>query len=158
MRAATLFVLLMTLQASAWSEQERQGQPAAGTARDGHQSRKWWFDEQYRTALNLSPKQAGRIDRLFEEHAAVQRRLWDSLQEAEREVSTLMANEAPQEPQVIAAIERTELLRYKINERRALLLFRIRQQLSLEQHRTLEKLHERQRSERGRSGRERPPQ
>ena len=51
---------------------------------------------------------------------------------------------------MIAAIERTELLRYKINERRAMLLFRIRQQLSLEQHRKLEKLHERHRPERGR--------
>lgn len=153
---ALLTAAILTLAPSGLSAQERRAQPT-GTARDTQQSRKWWFDEKYRAALGLSPQQVARVDALFEEHAAVQRELWKSLQDAERAVSKLMATESPQEPQVVAAIERTELLRYKINERRALLLFRIRQQLSLEQHRKLEKLHERHRAERSRAGRERSP-
>ena len=150
---AILTAAVLTLAPCGLSAQERRGQPATGTARDTQPPRKWWFDEKYRAALGLSPQQVTRVDALFEEHAGVQRELWKTLQDAERAVSTLMATEAPQEPQVVAAIERTELLRYKINERRALLLFRIRQQLSLEQHRKLEKMHERHRSERGRAGR-----
>lgn len=159
MRIPALFIAaVLTVPAVGGPAAKAQDQPPKAPSRDGgQQPRKWWLDETYRRTLGLSPEQVSRIDRLYEEYAAVQREFWGSLRDAEREVSKLMGTEAPPEGQVVAAIERTELLRYKINERRALLLFRIRQQLSLEQHQTLEKLHDKSGSQRGRSGRDHPP-
>ena len=152
MRLATwLIVLSLAAPAAAWSQQRQTDPSARSTNQQKQPPRKWWHDERYRSALALSPDQVARIDGIYEQHAVVQRELWVSLQRVEREVSKLIAVEAPNEAKVIAAIERAELLRYKLNERRALLLFKIRQQLTLDQHLKLEKLSESSREERSRS-------
>lgn len=148
-RSALLLAAILSLASPAWAQSasakapadttnQRKDHPAPGNS----QPRKWWLDERYRSSLNLSADQVRRIDRIFEDHSAVQRQLWMSLQEAEREVSKLMADAAPEEARAVAAIERAELLRYKLNERRALCLFRIRQQLTHEQHLKFVRLHE----------------
>jgi Spy/CpxP family protein refolding chaperone len=147
-RSVTFSILLLAAvflaPTTAWSQQPQQQRdgPSRPAQQRRQQPRKWWLDDRYRSALHLSAEQVARIDRIYEEHSVVQRELWNSLQQAEQEASTLIAVEAPNEAKVIAAIERTELLRYKLNERRALCLFRIRQQLSREQHLTLLRLHD----------------
>ena len=139
---ALLVVGLLLCSGQVWSQDRKPDAPARCDAQRKQPPRKWWLDERYRQALGLSAQQVASIDRIYDEHAVVQRELWTSFQQAEKEASALIAVEAPNEAKVTAAIERAELLRYKLNERRALCLFRIRQQLTLAQHLKFSKLHE----------------
>ena len=101
---------------------------------------KWWKDTGIQTQLALTSQQIAAIDKVFEDAWPNQRAQWTAMREAEKEVTALMKEPDGNEFKIIAAIERAEFRRYKLNELRAITLFRMQRCLSRQQRARFEEL------------------
>jgi Spy/CpxP family protein refolding chaperone len=122
---------------------------------DDRRSGKWWFDPKIRESLHLTDQQIASLDRIFEAAMPHQRESWLALRRAEDELSRLMKAESRDDVKIIASIERVEFARYKHNERRMILLFRLSQELTHAQRLEFDRIS-RKRRDTGRNDRRGP--
>lgn len=135
---------------AAAQDRQRSATPRSGSSATW----KWWLDEKVKAALLLSERQTKTLDQIFEAARPMQIELWRQLRAAEKEVSAILAAEVIDEGKAVLAIERAEFGRYKLTERRQLMLLRMMQQLSPTQRKQFEDAV-REFSERGNRGRNR---
>ena len=101
----------------------------------------WWRDAQFQKELSLTTDQSGRIDSVFQSTISLLRQKREELDQQEAELSRLIAANAD-EALVGRQVDKVEGIRASLNKHRTLMLLRMRQVLSPDQHVRLNRLYE----------------
>ena len=126
-------------------EQDRPSAPQG----QGNQDRWfWWKDAATQKELGLTPRQVGKIDKVFTAAFPVLRTWHKEMDVLEEELNRLIRENTADEKLVALQIDRVEARRSEINKARALMLYRMHRVLTPEQYQGLTKLLERRRKDR----------
>jgi Spy/CpxP family protein refolding chaperone len=115
---------------------------AAGAAARGQSfGFPWWKDAQFQRDLSLTQDQSARIDAVFQQVIPGLRQRKTELDAQEEVLSHMIANNES-EALVTRQVDKVETIRAEMNKTRTLMLLHMRQVLSPEQRKKLNKLHE----------------
>jgi len=101
----------------------------------------WWKDAQFQRDLSLTQDQSARIEAVFQQVIPGLRQRKTELDVQEEELSHMIANNES-EALVTRQVDKVEAIRAEMNKTRTLMLLHMRQVLSPEQRKKLNKLHE----------------
>jgi Spy/CpxP family protein refolding chaperone len=101
----------------------------------------WWKDAQFQRDLSLTQDQSAKIDAVFQQVIPGLRQRKTELDAQEEELSHMIANNES-EGLVTRQVDKVEAIRAEMNKTRTLMLLHMRQVLSPEQRKKLNKLHE----------------
>lgn len=93
----------------------------------------WWKRPQIAQALGLQHGQPMQIESVFRRHAMELRHLRRDLQEQDEHLKRLLGQETLDRERVLRQIEMVEQTRYRMAKQRAIMLFEVREVLTLEQ-------------------------
>ena len=137
---------------AAVSQTATQGPPQAGPPRQGGPSSGWvwWKDEQVIKELQLSPPKARTIDRIFTEREKRIASIVEELPVEQKKLEQMVTERVVDESTFQLQVARVVFLRSRRDESRQVMLYRMYQELTPEQHKKLLEIRERNR---GRGGR-----
>jgi Spy/CpxP family protein refolding chaperone len=101
----------------------------------------WWKDAQFQRDLSLTQDQSAKIDAVFQQVIPGLRQRKTELDAQEDVLSHMIANNE-NEALVTRQVDKVETIRAEMNKTRTLMLLHMRQVLSPEQRKKLNKLHE----------------
>jgi len=101
----------------------------------------WWKDAQFQRDLSLTQDQSAKIDAVFQQVIPGLRQRKTELDAQEEVLSHMIANNE-NEALVTRQVDKVETIRAEMNKTRTLMLLHMRQVLSPEQRKKLNKLHE----------------
>lgn len=135
-------------------QNQPQEQPAPHGGRPGTQSQErrtpWWRDAAVQKALDLSPRQITKIEKIWTTSAPPIREQHKQLDTLEAETNRLIRENTADEKVLAELLDRMEAVRSRINKARTLMVYRMHQALTPEQYRKLSEINDRRRKERGR--------
>jgi Spy/CpxP family protein refolding chaperone len=108
----------------------------------------WWRSEEVVKELGLTADQSARIDRIYQETRPELRQEFDELDRMEAKLSRLIESDTADETALARQIDRVETARAHANKTRSLMLWRMRQVLTVDQRSRLKALQERWERER----------
>ncbi len=120
---------------------------------DAAQRHRWWQSGEVKTTLDLTATQTAAIEDIYRSTRPVLRALMTAVEEERGELSDLIVGMAVEDWELTLQIDKAEAARSALSKERILMLYHIRQELTIEQQQTLTELEE----ERRRKWRERVP-
>ena len=96
---------------------------------------KWWFSHDIQSQLHLTAEQVRKIDEIFESSLPARRALRQQLDALDRQLDALLGSATADDGDAAALITRVEAARARRNVARMVMLYRMRQILTPEQHR-----------------------
>jgi Spy/CpxP family protein refolding chaperone len=112
---------------------------------------KWWQQERFQKALDLTAEQITRLEGIFQTTEPMLRAQKTALDRREDKLSKVIADPKSDEPALLLATDRLDAARNELNRTRTLMLFRMRRVLSDEQNVKMKELHEHDRRDRDRN-------
>jgi Spy/CpxP family protein refolding chaperone len=109
----------------------------------------WWKDELVKKEIGLSDDKARKMDQSFQERSRRLAPIVDELNKQEDELERLTRERTVDEVTYSLQVGRVWDLRRRLGESRTIMLYRIYQELTPEQHKKLQALRERNRGGRG---------
>jgi len=94
---------------------------------------KWWLAHDIQTQLHLTPEQVEKINEVFESTLDVRRAQRHELDALDRQLDALLDNAAAEDRDAEALIKRVEDAHARRNVARTMMLYKMRQVLTLEQ-------------------------
>ena len=139
------------------SPQKTQGAaPATGSQRPGQSQRppgsgwgEWWKDDLVKKEIGLTDEKARKIDAIFQDRSRRLTPIVDELNRQEAELDRMTLERTVDEVSYSLQAGRVWDLRRRLGESRTIMLYRIYQELTPEQHKKLQALRERNRGGRG---------
>jgi Spy/CpxP family protein refolding chaperone len=113
---------------------------------------KWWRSDRFIQLLDLSPEQGDQMEAVFQSMIREQWAAKEELDRQEARFSDLLRRPDSTEVDVMAVIDEVEAARSKLGKLRALMLYRMRRVLTLQQRTTLEADRQRAIRDRARGG------
>jgi|HubBroStandDraft_1064217.scaffolds.fasta_scaffold175570_2 Spy/CpxP family protein refolding chaperone len=108
------------------------GPPPLGPLESGQRSR-WWLNPETAQTLSLTADQQTKMDDIFQQHRLTLVDLNASLQKAEIGLEPLLAAEQPDEPKILAQIDRAAQARAELEKAHARMLLGLRRVLTQDQ-------------------------
>lgn len=135
---------------------QTQGAQPSGSPRQGPGQRppgspygEWWKDELVKKEIGLSDEKARKIDQFFQDRTRRLAPLVDEFNKQEDELDRMTRERTVDEVTYSLQVGRVWDLRRRLGESRTIMLYRIYQELTPEQHKKLQALRERNRGGRG---------
>jgi len=125
-----------------------QGQTSPGSG--GQERRFWWRDAALQKELELSPRQVEKIEKIWNTSLSARREMYKQLEALEAETDRLIRENTADERVLAQQLDRLEAVRSQVNKSRTLMVYRIHQALTPEQHRKLSEINDRRRKAGGR--------
>ena len=125
--------------------------PAMATA----QSFKWWQHERFQRELALTSEQVSRLENIYQTASPAMRAQKTALDRLQTDLSALVDEARAEEPAAADLIARVEAARADLGRTRAVMLYKMRRVLTVDQHTKLKVLfaeHERSRKTHTRPG------
>ncbi|HEX8031684.1 MAG TPA: hypothetical protein VF491_24625 [Vicinamibacterales bacterium] len=117
------------------------------------QNFKWWQTERFQKELALTAEQITRIEGVYQATEPLLRAQKQAVDRREEKVSKIIQDPKSDEPMLLQAMDRLEAARSEVSRTRTLMLYRIRRVLTEEQNAKMKVMHDRDRAERERKGR-----
>jgi Spy/CpxP family protein refolding chaperone len=124
--------------------------PSDGLAQ---QHARWWQAERFKQELGLSADQTARLEEVFQGMQPTLSQRKEKLDRLEDELSRVIASNDASETDVMRLAERVEAARGELGKARILMLYRMRQVLTQDQHLRLHKMHQQRERDRRRQPR-----
>ncbi|TAK18850.1 MAG: periplasmic heavy metal sensor [Acidobacteria bacterium] len=155
--AATASPLLAQRPAAAQTNQSGRnpGKPSNPQGQPPSRPAPWWADEKSKKELGLTPEQAKAIDDIYTSTKDEMAGYRDSVERERKELDRLIAESKVERWVILRQIDRMETARSNYNKTWFMMLYRMNQQLTVEQRAKLQALLDRER--RGRGGERRDP-
>ena len=119
---------------------------------DGAQSRngtrEWWKSEEIRQELELSDEAVARLAAIFQTTMPELRSAYRLVRKHQEQFDQLLERVDVTEEEVLHEVDHLETARAEVNKGRAMMLFKMRRVLTLEQRNKLKEYNERRRNER----------
>ena len=115
----------------------REGAPQLGPLEAGQHGR-WWLNPETAQKLSLTADQQKKMDDVFQQHRLTLVDLNASVQKAEIGLEPLLAAESPDEPKILAQIDRAAQARAELEKAHARMLLGLRRVLTLDQWKKLD--------------------
>lgn len=133
-------------------KQPQQTQPQSQTrpGSGGQDRRFWWRDAALQKELELSPRQVEKIEKIWNTNLSARRELYKQLEALEAETNRMIRENTADERVLAQQLDRLEAVRSQVNKARTLMVYRIHQALTPEQHRKLSEINDRRRKAGGR--------
>jgi periplasmic protein CpxP/Spy len=112
------------------------GPPPLGPLESGQRGR-WWLNPDTAQKLSLTADQQKKMDDIFQQHRLTLADLNASLQKAEIGLEPLLAVEQPDEPKILAQIDRAAQARAELEKEHARMLLGLRRVLTQDQWKKL---------------------
>jgi Spy/CpxP family protein refolding chaperone len=116
----------------------------------------WWKDESVRKEMNLTDAQVRTIAQIFDRRVREVTPFYDEFRKQLAELDRLTQERVVDEAAYAVQVSRTEALRSKLNETRAVMLYTIYKRLDPAQYQKLRDIRDRRRGGRGNAPASRP--
>lgn len=138
----------------AGTPQTQGGAAEQGSSRPGQRPfdlfrREWWKDDLVKKEIGLSDDKARKIDQYYQDRSRRLTPIGDELNKQEDELDRMTRERTVDEVTYSLQVGRVWDLRRRLGESRTIMLYRIYQELTPEQHKKLHALRERYRGGRG---------
>ena len=97
------------------------------------QRHRWWSDGNLKTLLQLTNDQAKTLETIYQTSRQKLHPLMQALNREEKALSLLIKEATTQEPDVVKQIDKVEIARGALSKERLLMIYRMRQELSVDQ-------------------------
>ena len=102
-------------------------------ATEAAQRHKWWSAGDVKTVLQLTDEQSETLETIYQTARQKLHPLSQSLNREEKSLSLLIDEASAQEPDVAEQIDKVEVARGALSKERLLMIYRMRQELSIDQ-------------------------
>jgi Spy/CpxP family protein refolding chaperone len=102
-------------------------------ATEAAQRHKWWSAGDVKTALQLTDEQSKTLETIYQTARPKLQALMQPLNLEEKALSLLIDEASAQEPDVAKQVDKVELARSALSKERLLMIYRMRQELSIDQ-------------------------
>lgn len=102
---------------------------------------RWWRRPQLARQLGLQRNQPRQIDGVFQRYSSDFQNLRRELNERDEELNRMLSQENLDRERIVRQIDSVEQVRYRLARQRAMMLFEVREVLTLEQWNRLQQLN-----------------
>lgn len=110
-------------------------------AQAGVMGGRWWRRPQLARQLGLQRNQPRQIDSVFQRYSSDFQNLRRELNERDRELNRMLSQEHLDRERIVRQIDSVEQVRHRLARQRSMMLFEVREVLTLEQWNRLQRLN-----------------